>query len=136
MRARAAETFWEEHEFAWAWSMVRSRAITFEVKKASTGRIERKRCLVPVCDVFNHSPTSLSGDGDAEDGPNVRIETNDAGESMWTATRDVKQGDALRWTYGELSNEEMWLWRVCAGEASTATPRWRSIYRTPSSPTV
>ena len=49
----------EEHEFAWAWSMVRSRAITFEVKKASTGRIERKRCLVPVCDVFNHSPTSL-----------------------------------------------------------------------------
>ena len=100
----------EEHEFAWAWSMVRSRAITFEVKKASTGRIERKRCLVPVCDVFNHSPTSLSGDGDAEDGPNVRIETNDAGESMWTATRDVKQGDALRWTYGELSNEEMWLW--------------------------
>ena len=49
-------------------------------------------------------------DGDAEDGPNVRIETNDAGESMWTATRDAKQGDALRWTYGELSNEEMWLW--------------------------
>ena len=100
----------EEREFAWAWSMVRSRAITFEVKKASTGRIERKRCLVPVCDVFNHSPTSLSGDVDARDGPNVRIETNDAGESMWTTTRDVTQGDAFRWTYGELSNEEMWLW--------------------------
>ena len=113
----------QESEFAWAWSMVRSRAITFAVKKAATGDIERKRCLVPVCDVLNHSPTSLAdvigGDDDANGeysqalsvpGPNVQIETNDSGESVWATTRDVAAGEALRWTYGELSNEEMWLW--------------------------
>ena len=107
----------EEEEFAWAWSMVRSRAITFAVRK-STGEIERKRCLVPVCDVLNHSPTSLRDcdvDYDpsttvVDDGPNVRIATNGGGESVWMTTRAVAAGEALRWTYGELSNEEMWLW--------------------------
>jgi len=98
----------EDLEFAWAWSMVRSRAITFAVKKSGTDVIERKRCLVPVCDVLNHSPTSTSDDSD--DGPNVSIESNDVGESIWKTTRDVAKGQALRWTYGELSNEEMWLW--------------------------
>ena len=97
-----------EDEFAWSWSMVRSRAITFAVRKASTGEIERKRCLVPVCDVLNHSPTSLSEDG--SDGPNVRIETDGESLTSWTLTRDVRAGEALRWTYGELSNEEMWMW--------------------------
>lgn len=98
----------EDLEFAWAWSMVRTRAITFAVKKSGTDVIERKRCLVPVCDVLNHSPTSTSDDSD--DGPNVSIESNDVGESIWKTTRDVAKGQALRWTYGELSNEEMWLW--------------------------
>lgn len=97
-----------EEEFAWSWSMVRSRAITFAVRKASTGEIERKRCLVPVCDVLNHSPTSLAEDG--LDGPNVRIETDGESVTAWTTTRDVHAGEALRWTYGELSNEEMWMW--------------------------
>ena len=97
-----------EEEFAWSWSMVRSRAITFAVRKASTGEIERKRCLVPVCDVLNHSPTSLEEDG--SDGPNVRIETDGESVTAWTTTRDLRAGEALRWTYGELSNEEMWMW--------------------------
>jgi hypothetical protein len=113
----------QELEFAWAWSMVRSRAITFAVRKATTGDIERKRCLVPVCDVLNHSPTSLADVLSSDDerdgvysqalsvpGPNVQIETNGSGESVWMTTRDVVAGEALRWTYGELSNEEMWLW--------------------------
>lgn len=93
----------DEGEFAHAWSMVRSRAITFEVRKGDSGEVIRKRCLVPVCDILNHSPTS------AVSGPNVRIESTDSG-AKWVTTRDIAAGEALRWTYGELSNEEMWLW--------------------------
>ena len=103
VREMESEVELAEDEFAWAWSMVRSRAITFAVRQAASGEVVRKRCLVPVCDILNHSPSS------ATNGPNVRIEATASGSS-WVTTRDVAAGDALRWTYGELSNEEMWLW--------------------------
>jgi len=42
----------ELEEFFWAWMMVRSRAITFRVRRASDGLVEARRCMVPVVDLM------------------------------------------------------------------------------------
>jgi hypothetical protein len=42
----------ELEEFLWAWMMVRSRAITFRVRRASDGHVEARRCMVPVVDLM------------------------------------------------------------------------------------
>lgn len=48
--ATTAEAPLELDEFFWAWMMIRSRAITFRVKRGSDGAVEAKRCMVPVVD--------------------------------------------------------------------------------------
>ena len=50
-----AEAPLELDEFFWAWMMIRSRAITFRVKRGSDGVVEARRCMVPVVDFMNHA---------------------------------------------------------------------------------
>ena len=121
-----AEAALELDEFFWAWMMIRSRAITFRVQRGTDGVVEARRCMVPVVDFMNHAcapPPSASvsaptGSRLAEElvaaaaahpGPNVTLERRDDAVA-WRATVDISPGEEVLWTYGDLSNEELWLW--------------------------
>jgi hypothetical protein len=99
-------------EFAWAWMMIRSRAITFRTRSTDGDGTDARRCMVPVVDIMNHecapSPCDKP-DGRAHEGPAVELEARD-GAVVWRAARDVPAGSEISWTYGNLSNEALWLW--------------------------
>jgi len=127
----------ELQEFFWAWMMIRSRAITFRVMRGSDGAIEGRRCMVPVIDFMNHAcaplpplspfsvhkasgPSSSSSSSSsstyvaaaaaaAHRGPATDLERR-ANEVAWVTTRDIPAGEEVTWSYGDLSNEELWLW--------------------------
>ena len=107
-------------EFAFAWLAVRSRAITFTVRRADGG-VDARRCMVPVVDLMNHacapapataSTEEASAEGahrGAHSGPAAREERREDAVA-WVADRPVPAGAEVTWTYGHLSNESLWLW--------------------------
>ena len=102
-------------EFAFAWLAVRSRAITFTVRRADGG-VDARRCMVPVVDLMNHACAPAPEDEGAEgadrgahSGPAAREERREDAVA-WVADRPVPAGAEVTWTYGHLSNESLWLW--------------------------
>lgn len=103
---------------------MRSRALRFQVQKADTGEAVFSKCLVPVVDMMNHAGAALTrvplmhaGDlkvagpaGAAHEagGPSVRVEF-DGGGARWLAERTVRSGEELLWSYGSLSNSDLFL---------------------------
>lgn len=112
-------------EWTWAWSSVRSRAITFRVASNSGEDTENNedenaskissianRCMVPVVDMMNHECEATTGDALGENsypGPAVK-EITKKNAVEWVTTRDIKKSQEVTWTYGaDLSNEHLWL---------------------------
>ncbi|KAJ1476430.1 hypothetical protein T484DRAFT_1824930 [Baffinella frigidus] len=103
-------------DFEWAWAL--------------------ERCLLPLADLLNHSPTSAppprggpgfqsgggseksksrggpvvgSGDsGGSGGGPTAAAEA-EGGDMVFRATREIARGEEVTWSYGRLSNEELLL---------------------------
>ena len=101
-------------EFAWAWMMIRSRAVTFRVRRAEGGGdgVDARRCMVPVVDIMNHECSPVKDrwrNAPFHRGPAVELEAGD-GAVTWRATREIDAGEEVSWTYGNLSNEALWLW--------------------------
>ena len=89
-------------QYAWAWTMVRSRAINFTTRRGASGEVESMRCMVPVVDLMNHecaAPPRGPGD-DAHRGPATQIEAMEGGGARWVTTRAVPAGAGITWTYG------------------------------------
>lgn len=106
---------------SWAHFHVRSRALRFQVKKAETGEAVFSKCLVPVVDMMNHCSAPLSrvpamraaelklpGAAAEAEGPGVRVEF-DGGGARWLADRTIRSGEEVTWTYGSLSNSDLFL---------------------------
>ena len=101
-------------EFAWAWMMIRSRAVTFRVRRAEGGGdgVDARRCMVPVVDIMNHECSPVKDrwrNAPFHRGPAVELEAGD-GAVTWRATREIDAWEEVSWTYGNLSNEALWLW--------------------------
>ena len=81
-----------EDEWRWAVSLVHSR--TFRIENERGDRPPR-RAMVPVADLINHTsaPSEVNADWSLEDG-----------EFTVRATRDVKEGDELLFSYGDQSD--------------------------------